>query len=103
MQIHLIIALLVVVAGFVFTISLTEWMLCLLSFGLVMGAEMINTSIEQVVDLVSPTKNIIAGRAKDIAAGAVLVTAIIAAIVGIIIFVPKLWNTIIVLIAFFQK
>lgn len=103
MLIHLIVALLVIVAGFVFAISTIEWMICLLCFGFVIGAEMFNTSIENVVDLVSPKKHELAGKAKDIAAGAVLVTAIIAAVVGLIIFVPKLWNTVIVLTSFFQN
>lgn len=96
MQIHMLIAFLVVIAGFAFRISLLEWMLCLLCFSLVIGAEMMNTSIEHIVDLVSPNKNVLAGKAKDIAAGAVLVTAIIAAVVGLIIFIPKLWHMIMI-------
>jgi len=100
MQIHLIVALLVVVAGLVFVISPLEWMLCLLCFGLVIGAEMVNTAIENIVDLVSPGKHELAGKAKDIAAGAVLVTAIIAAMVGLIIFIPKLWQLIAVMWSF---
>lgn len=91
MQIHLIVALLVVVAGLVFVISPLEWMLCLLCFGLVIGAEMVNTAIENLVDLVSPGKHELAGKAKDIAAGAVLICALIAASVGLIIFIPKVW------------
>jgi diacylglycerol kinase len=51
-----------------------------------------NSAIESLVDLVSPEKNSLAGKAKDIAAGAVLVAAICAAIVGLIIFVPKGWE-----------
>jgi diacylglycerol kinase len=52
---------------------------------------MVNTAIENVVDLASPQQNKLAGKAKDIAAGAVLVSAIISACVGLIIFIPKLW------------
>lgn len=89
MQIHLIFVLLVTVFGFLFNISPAEWMFCVLSFGLVMGAEMMNTAVEAIVDLVSPDYHPLAGRAKDIAAGAVLITAIAAAITGLIIFVPK--------------
>lgn len=92
MQIHLIVAVLVLIAGCFFNISLTEWMLCLLCFGLVFGAEMVNTSIENIVDLVSPKKHELAGRAKDMAAGAVLISALFAACVGLIIFIPKIWN-----------
>jgi diacylglycerol kinase (ATP) len=91
MQIHLIVAVLVVVAGLVFVISPLEWMICLLCFGLVIGAEMVNTAIENLVDLASPGKHELAGKAKDIAAGAVLICALIAASVGLIIFIPKAW------------
>ena len=92
MQIHLVVAVLVVLAGWFLNITTTEWMLCLLCFGLVFGAEMVNTSIENIVDLVSPKKHELAGRAKDMAAGAVLISALFAAGVGLIIFIPKIWN-----------
>ncbi len=92
MQIHLVVAVLVVLAGWFFNITTTEWMLCLLCFGLVFGAEMVNTSIENLVDLVSPQRHELAGKAKDMAAGAVLISALFAACVGLIIFIPKIWN-----------
>jgi diacylglycerol kinase len=53
---------------------------------------MINTAIENVVDLVSPDQHPLAGKAKDAAAGAVLICAIISAVIGLLIFVPKGWN-----------
>lgn len=99
MKTHILMAVLVTICGFAFSISSTEWMLCILCFGLVMSAEMINTSIENIVDLVSPEQNELAGKAKDIAAGAVLVCAIISAIVGLIIFIPKGLNLILPLIS----
>jgi len=89
MQIHLIIGLLVIICGFLFSISLTEWMLCLICIGLVFGMEMINTAIEKIVDLVSPESHPLAGLAKDIAAGAVLICAFISVVVGLTIFIPK--------------
>lgn len=92
MQIHLVVAVLVLMAGWFFNISVTEWMLCLLCFGLVLGAEMVNTAIEKLVDLASPQKHELAGKAKDMAAGAVLISALFAACVGLIIFIPKIWN-----------
>ncbi|MFA6582248.1 MAG: diacylglycerol kinase family protein [Paludibacter sp.] len=92
MKIHITIGILVFICGFIFNISLTEWLLCLLCFGLVLGAEMINTAIENVVDLVSPDQHPLAGKAKDAAAGAVLICAIISAVIGLLIFVPKGWN-----------
>lgn len=89
MKIHIIIAILVVICGFIFKISLTEWMLCLLCIGVVFSAEMMNTAIENVVDLASPEHHELAGKAKDIAAGAVLICAITSAIIGLLIFIPK--------------
>jgi len=94
MNIHLIMTALVVICGFLFMISPTEWMLCIACFGLVISLEMVNSALENLVDLVSPEKNKLAGKVKDIAAGAVLVAAICAAIVGLIIFVPKGWDVI---------
>ena len=94
MQIHIVITILVIVCGIVFSISLTEWMFCLLCIGLVVSAEMINTALENVVDLASPEQHPLAGKAKDIAAGAVLICAIISVLIGLLIFVPKGWHLI---------
>jgi len=91
MKIHLVFTLLVIVCGLFFKISATEWMFCLLCFGLVISMEMINTAIEKLVDDLSPDFNSVAGNIKDIAAGAVLISAIFAAATGLIIFVPKGW------------
>ena len=92
MKIHIFVAMLVILCGFVFKINITEWILCLLCIGLVFSAEMINTAIENVVDLASPEHHELAGKAKDIAAGAVLICAIISVVIGLLIFVPKAWN-----------
>jgi diacylglycerol kinase (ATP) len=94
MKIHILIAILVLVGGFTFRISAIEWIACLLCIGLVFGMEMINTSIENIVDLVSPDYHPLAGKAKDIAAGAVLVCAIISVIVGLFVFGPKIMYSI---------
>jgi diacylglycerol kinase len=98
MNIHLIMTTLVIICGFVFSISITEWMLCIGCFGLVISLEMLNSAIENLVDLVSPEKHVLAGKVKDIAAGAVLVGAICAALVGLIIFVPKGWEMLLTII-----
>lgn len=90
MMIHLAVATLVIAFGILLQISLIEWLICILCFGLVISAEMFNTSIETFIDMVSPEHHPLAGKAKDIAAGAVLVSAIAAATIGLIIFVPKL-------------
>ncbi len=91
MKIHLIFTFLVIVCGLIFRISNVEWMFCLLSFGLVISMEMMNTAIEKLVDYLSPEFNAMAGNIKDIAAGAVLISAVFAALTGLIIFVPKGW------------
>ena len=77
-------------AGFVFHITPVEWCICLTLFGLVMALEMVNTAVEAVVDLVTEERKPLAKLAKDAAAGAVLIAAIMAAIAGMIIFIPKL-------------
>lgn len=91
MRIHIVFASLVIICGFLFSLSLAEWLLCMLCIGFVMAAEMFNTAIEGLVNLVSPGQNPLAGKIKDIAAGAVLVASIISALIGLLIFVPKGW------------
>lgn len=82
----------VIIAGFIFKISVMEWIVCLILFALVISLELINTAIETTVDIAMPEINEKAKYAKDIAAGAVLFSAIIAAIVGLIIFLPKVFS-----------
>jgi diacylglycerol kinase len=89
MKIHFLITVFVVICGFFFKITISEWIFCLLCIALVISTEMINTAIENVVDLASPDHHELAGKAKDIAAGAVLICAIISVIIGLLIFVPK--------------
>lgn len=78
----------VTIAGFLFGITRTEWLVILLCFAMVLAAEAFNTAIERLVDLASPDYHPLAGEAKDIAAGAVLICAAGAAIIGLVIFVP---------------
>lgn len=68
-----------------------EWIICVICFAIVIGGELFNTAIETVVDMVMPYKNEKAKLAKDFSAGAVLVLAMGAAIVGFIIFMPKIF------------
>lgn len=90
MKIHFLTMFIVIVLGFIFKIEPVEWMICIGLFGGVIGAEMFNTAIETVVDMVSPYKNEKAKIAKDVAAGGVLIWAIVSAIIGAIIFIPKI-------------
>lgn len=90
---HLIVTAAVVVAGFAWEITRTEWIAVILCIGAVIAAELFNTAIERLVDLVSPQRHPLAGQVKDIAAGAVLVCAVAAVIVGIIIFMPYVFGS----------
>ncbi len=88
MRIHCFAAAAVIVAGFAFGVSKGEWIAIIVSIAIVMTAEAFNTAIERIVDLVSPGFNEKAGEIKDLASGAVLITAIAAAIIGLIVFIP---------------
>lgn len=91
LKIHFIITVLVVILGFVYNISALEWITCIILFGLVISLEVVNTAIETTVDIAMPDINEKAKFAKDIAAGAVLIAAIISVMVGLIIFIPKIF------------
>jgi diacylglycerol kinase (ATP) len=90
MRIHLAAALMVLAVGFVLRVTATEWCFLVLCIGLVWAAELFNTALEALVNLVSPVQHPLAGKVKDLAAGAVLMTALMAAVIGLIIFVPYL-------------
>ena len=90
MRIHIVIMTLVIVAGILFKITALDWIICIILFAIVIAGELFNTAIETVVDMYIPYKNEKAKIAKDVAAGAVLVLAIGSAIIGLIIFVPKI-------------
>ncbi len=90
MKIHILIMLLVIIAGIIFKITINEWITCIILFAIVISSELINTAIEATVDIASPQINEKAKLAKDVAAGAVLVNAIASVIIGMIIFVPKI-------------
>ena len=90
MRIHTVAMILVVFFGTVLGLSATEWCICLVLFGLVMALELVNTAVEAVVDLVTEERKPLAKIAKDTAAGAVLIAAIMAAVIGCIIFLPKI-------------
>ena len=89
MKVHITIMILVIISGIMLKISKIEWIICIILFGLVISMELINTAVENTVDLITKEKNEQAKIAKDVAAGAVLVSAIASAIIGLIIFVPK--------------
>lgn len=89
LKIHIMVMLIVILLGFLLKISTMEWMICLILFGFVISLELVNTAIEITIDIYIQEFNEKAKLAKDTAAGAVLVAAIISMIIGIIIFLPK--------------
>ena len=90
MKIHVLATIIVILLGIILKISTIEWCFCIISIVMVISAELFNTAIETIVDMISPEKNEKAKLAKDISASAVLAFSIGAAIIGIIIFVPKI-------------
>ena len=89
--IHCFAAVCVITAGYIVGLTANEWIAITITIGVVLAAEAVNSSIEALADLVSPGYNEAIKRTKDLAAGAVLILAIAAAIVGLIIFTPKLF------------
>lgn len=95
MKIHLLAVLIVTICGFIFHISTLSFIICIILFGLVLSSECFNTSIEilnnMVVRMNEKERYIAAGHSKDAAAGGVLILAICSAIIGLIIFIPKIF------------
>ena len=92
LQFHIFAASCVLAAAWWSRLSRVEWVLLLFAIGSVIAAEVMNTAVEIVVDLVQPNFHPLAGMAKDVAAGAVLVTAIQAVIIGIIVLGPSVFR-----------
>lgn len=90
MKIHITIMTFVIIAGFILKISQIEWIICIILFAMVISAEMFNTVVEKIIDIVVPEKSDKVKFIKDVSAGAVLVIAIAAAIIGIVVFLPKI-------------
>jgi diacylglycerol kinase (ATP) len=85
------ITVIVTVAGIYFDISRTEWILQILSIALVLGVEGVNTAIEKLSDFVKPEFDPKIGFIKDISAGAVMLVSLAATIIGLIIYIPKIF------------
>lgn len=90
MKIHCLAMTAVIITGLIVKLSLVKWCICFVLFGLVMSLELVNTSVEAVVDMVTEEYKPLAKLAKDTAAGAVLISAIMAAIIGLLIFIPEI-------------
>ncbi len=89
MKIHCCVMILVLIAGSILQIPIWKWCVCFCLFGLVMALELVNTAVEAVVDLVTEEYKPLAKLAKDAAAGAVLIAAIMAVFAGLAMFVPE--------------
>lgn len=89
-RIHLILLTLTVIAGLVFRLTLYEWIAITIISTMVLFAELINTAVEKTLDWLEPNHHEVVKIVKDVSAGAVLVCAIGAIIVGIIIFTPHI-------------
>jgi len=89
--VHLVAALTALVCGFIFKISTTEWLAVILAIVIVLAAELFNTSLEVLCDHMEPNHNPQIKKIKDLAAGAVLISSVGALVVGLIIFIPKIF------------
>ena len=85
------IALIMIIAGFYYNISSTEWIIQILAIGLIISIESLNTAIEKIADFIHPEHNSKIGFIKDVAAGAVFIASISAMIIGFIIYFPKIF------------
>jgi len=88
--IHSLAAILVIIISFLLKISWSDWIGVLFAIGLVLSAEAFNTCMEKMMDRLLPQEDETVKYVKDLAAGAVLITAVIAALIGLIIFIPKI-------------
>lgn len=91
-RVHLAIAAVVVVLGLCLNLSYVQWAVLTLTIGFVLVSEMLNTVAETLVDLISPGYHPLAKVVKDVTAGAVLLTAIISVVVGLLVLGPPLWK-----------
>ena len=89
-KIHFFAAIAAIVMGWKYGISTFEWLIVLLLIGGIISLEIVNSAIEKACDLIEPNHNEIIGKIKDLAAGAVLWSSLIAAVIGGIIFIPKI-------------
>lgn len=91
MRVHAVISVVTALAGWYLEINKTDWMIVLLCMALVLSAELFNAAIERLADRITKENDALIGAAKDLAAGAVLISAIVSLTLGIIIFLPRIW------------
>lgn len=89
--VHLFFTVLVIILGLLLKLGITQWVALVLCIGMVWLAEFLNTALEAAINLISPDQHPLAKICKDVAAGAVLITAICSIVTGILIFLPPLY------------
>ncbi|GIO97985.1 diacylglycerol kinase family protein [Paenibacillus lautus] len=92
MKIHIAAALIVFIAAALLQLDRMSWLFLLLAIALVFIAELVNTAVEAIIDLISPEEHVLARVAKDTAAGAALVAAVFAVVIGILVFYEPVWE-----------
>jgi len=90
-QIQFVIAILVTIAGFYFNLNTSEWIVQILAICIIMSVEGLNTAIEKIADFIHPEHHSKIGFIKDISAGAVFISAISGIVIGLIIYLPKIF------------
>ncbi|MBH0229911.1 diacylglycerol kinase family protein [Halobacillus yeomjeoni] len=88
-RIHLGAGFLAILAGLVLSLTPVEWAVIILTIAVILSLEMVNSSIERIIDYLAPERHPMAGMIKDIAAGAVLVSAVASVFIALVIFLPK--------------
>ena len=88
-RVHIVAVICVVFTGFYCCISSLEWLAIILSIGLVISMEIINSTIENICDFISPEKHKLIKKIKDLAAAAVLISALTSIVIAAVIFIPK--------------
>ncbi|MFY0673122.1 MAG: diacylglycerol kinase family protein [Bacteroidia bacterium] len=91
-KVHLIASILVLIFGVLLKVTVIEWLSLILSMAIVWVSEAINSALEYAVDLASPNYHDLAKKAKDVAAGAVLIASGFAVIIALLVFIPKLFQ-----------
>ena len=89
-RIHILAACIVVIAGYFFQLSGLEWIAIVFAIGLVIAFEIFNSAIENIADFISPGQDDSIKKIKDLSAAGVLIVALTAAIIGLIVFIPKI-------------
>jgi diacylglycerol kinase (ATP) len=97
-KIHSALGLVAVALGALLGLDRYEWLVLILTIAMVLAAEGVNTAVEAAVDLASPEYHPLAKIAKDVGAGTVLLTAIAAVVVGLVLFLPRLWLSLLALL-----